>query len=72
MYKGEALGLPLKYDNAYWIKQNRFVLENVGNEKLACSNYVGEMIHCLTSKPLNETVKCTGFKMPWPINHDYN
>ncbi len=53
-FYGKTLGEPLKYDNALWLKINRFVLANVGNETLTCDwklAYFKEIIPlCLQEK----------------------
>ena len=36
IYKSEVLGEDWKFDNALWIKENRFLLANVDNETLPC------------------------------------
>ena len=52
-YDGEMYGYPNTHDNAEWIKQNRFVLQLVGNEKEKCPQgmwltYVPWLLKCLT------------------------
>lgn len=64
-YKNESLGIEKLYDSALWIKDNRFILENVGNETEPCygapTNWKrknDQVLQCLTSKPNDTFVKC--------------
>ena len=52
-YREEILGADHVNDNALWIKQNRFVLESMGDEQEACPeglglSYVPWLIDCLS------------------------
>ena len=59
----EKVGTNL-HNNAEWIKQNRFILQNVGNESMACP-YIGFRIHV-------ETVECIILDDPnYPCNTDW-
>ena len=48
IYKSEVLGEDWRFDNARWIKENRFLLSNVDNETLSCqSNGFGHWVQYL-------------------------
>ena len=52
-YEGEVYGVTHIQDNAGWIKQNRFVLQLVGNQQDQCPQgmwlaYVPWLLKCLT------------------------
>lgn len=42
--QGEAIGTQDLQDNAKWIRENRFVLSNVGNETLDCNPKITETL----------------------------
>ena len=49
-YKEEVLGVKWVSDNAAWVKGNRFLLGNVGDESMTCPNtfsYNPDLIDCL-------------------------
>ena len=54
MVENETLGIHWEYDNAKLLNQNRFVLEQVGNENMTCTwgfDYKQEIVDCLL-KPI--------------------
>ena len=66
IFDAEILGLPWKSDNNLWLKQNRFVLEKVGNETIQCPGYNDKIMKCLLSKPIDVDVNCSVKNMSWP------
>ena len=39
-WAGEKMGYENHYDNTKWIRENRYILENVGNEVEKCPMYI--------------------------------
>ena len=39
-WAGEKMGYENHYDNTKWIRENRYILENVGNEAEQCPTYI--------------------------------
>ena len=57
-------------DNTRWIKENRFLLESVGNEKISCRRQIWstnvDVINCLAQDAVNPMfiVYCDNFWRP--------
>ena len=73
-YLGEIFGRRYTHDNAAWIKQNRYVMQEVGDEINACPaphslaalSYIAKMVRCLTIEILKQDyglLYCSDYKI---------
>ena len=70
-YKNEIFGQTHFFDNSLWMKQNRFVLAMVGDQKEQCPRgqgltYIPWLLKCLSI----DLLKSPGYGLLWCVEED--
>ena len=71
----ERIGIEIFGDAARWLRTNRFVLQDVGDESIPCEDgsqagYNTYLMKCLTRRPNSTWTQC-GSKRPIYYEYDY-